>query len=60
MTDMDRILIIEDDPETAAAVRLEAGYLSSTCDRARLEEPHTRQLVAESVAEAIHDFFGPA
>ncbi|MEI2642834.1 MAG: N-acetylmuramoyl-L-alanine amidase [Candidatus Nanopelagicales bacterium] len=42
------------------AVRLEAGYLSSTCDRARLEEPHTRQLVAESVAEAIHDFFGPA
>lgn len=42
------------------AVRLEAGYLSNEPDRARLEQPHTRQLVAESVAEAIHDFFGPS
>lgn len=41
------------------AVRLEAGYLSSPDDRARLEQPHTRQLVAECVAEAIHDYFGP-
>jgi N-acetylmuramoyl-L-alanine amidase len=41
------------------AVRLEAGYMSSTADLARLREPHTRQQIAESVTDAIHDFFGP-
>jgi len=41
------------------AVRLEAGYLSSAQDLARLQTPHTRQQIAESVASAIHDFFGP-
>lgn len=41
------------------AVRLEAGYLSNPDDRQRLQTPHTRQQIAESVAKAIHDFFGP-
>ena len=42
-----------------AAVRLEAGYLSNPLDRGRLEQPHTRQEVAESVSAAIRDFFMP-
>lgn len=42
-----------------ATVRLEAGYLSNDSDRERLEQPHTRQEVAESVSAAIHDFFIP-
>ncbi len=41
------------------AVRLEAGYLSNPHDLARLRQPHTRQQIAESVTDAIHDFFGP-
>lgn len=40
------------------AVRLEAGYLSNAGDLARLQDPHTRQQIAESIADAIHDFFG--
>ncbi len=41
------------------AVRLEAGYLSNAGDLQLLRQPHMRQQIAESVALAIHDFFGP-
>ncbi len=41
------------------AVRLEAGYLSNASDLKRLQDSHTRQEIAESVASAIHDFFAP-
>lgn len=41
------------------AVRLESGYLTNPADRRRLTDQHARQGIAESIADAIHDFFGP-
>lgn len=41
------------------AVRVEVGYLTSPVDRARLVEPHFRELVIESIMAAVQRVYFP-
>jgi N-acetylmuramoyl-L-alanine amidase len=43
-----------------AAVRVELGYLTSATDRARLRDPHFRDVVAEGLLVAVQRLYLPS